>query len=253
MPTERTGDEPQLFLRSGLAPVGIGADRFETGRRLAQTYGTDVLVLDDGFQHHRLARSLDIVLIDALNPFGGESVVPLGRLREPLQALARAGVILITRSDFTDLAPAIERRVRRWNSQAPVFQARLEPRAWVAHATGERYPLPGLPFRRPAAFCGLGNPQSFRRTLEQHGISLADWLEFGDHHHYRARELRYLRHHAAERGADALVTTEKDVANLCEGAGALLGPLPLFWLEVTLVIDREREFLRAVEQHLFSS
>jgi tetraacyldisaccharide 4'-kinase len=250
MPTERTGDEPQLFLRSGLAPVGIGADRFETGRLLAQTYGADVLVLDDGFQHHRLARSLDIVLIDALNPFGGESVFPLGRLREPLQALARADLILITRSDFTDLAPAIERRLRRWNSQAPVFQARLEPRAWVAHATGERHPLPGRPFRRPAAFCGLGNPQSFRRTLDQQGIHLTDWLEFTDHHHYRARELRYLRHHAAERGADALVTTEKDVANLCQGADALLIPLPLYWLEVTLVIDREGEFLKEVERHL---
>jgi tetraacyldisaccharide 4'-kinase len=249
MPTERTGDEPQLFLRSGLAPVGIGADRFETGQRLHQTYGVDVLLLDDGFQHHRLARVLDVVLIDALNPFGGEAAVPLGRLREPTQALSRAGLILITRSDFTDLARTIEQRIRQWNPHAPVFQAHLQPRAWVAHAVGKRHPLPNLPFRRPAAFCGLGNPQSFHKSLEQQGIQLADCLEFADHHHYRARELRYLRHHALEKGADALVTTEKDVVNLCEGPDALLHPLPLFWLEVALVIDREQELLLEIERY----
>jgi tetraacyldisaccharide 4'-kinase len=85
--------------------------------------------------------------------------------------------------------------------------------------------------------------------LEQQGIQLADWLEFADHHHYGARELRYLRHHAMEKGADALVTTEKDLVNLCEGPDALLHPLPLFWLEVALVIDREQELLLEIERY----
>src|SRR5207245_2291212 len=82
---EESGDEPQIFLRSRVAPVGIGADRFQTGSLLAERFGTDVVVLDDGFQHVKLARNFDLVLIDALNPFGGGEVFPAGRLREPVQ------------------------------------------------------------------------------------------------------------------------------------------------------------------------
>ena len=98
--------------------MGIGADRYrQPARCCCANFGVDVLLLDDGFQHWKLARDVDMVLIDALNPFGGGDVFPLGRLREPLEGLARADIILITRSEFSDLAPAIERLVRRWNPQ----------------------------------------------------------------------------------------------------------------------------------------
>ena len=96
--TAETGDEPQIFLRSRVAPVGIGADRFQTGSRLAELFDTDVVVLDDGFQHVRLARNFDLVLIDALNPFGGGEVFPVGRLREPPQGLARADAVVASRA-----------------------------------------------------------------------------------------------------------------------------------------------------------
>src|SRR6185295_12070909 len=135
-PTEKCGDEPQIFIRSGLAPVGIGADRFLTGTLLRQDFHVDTILLDDGFQHLKLARNLDIVLIDALNPFGGGEIFPVGRLREPVAGLSRADVILITRSDDSDLGPAIERTVRRWNPRAPIFRARVEPEWWVEHRTG---------------------------------------------------------------------------------------------------------------------
>ena len=83
--SEKTGDEPQIFLRSGIAPVGIGADRYEAGMQLREKFAVDVLVLDDGFQHVQLARDIDIVLIDALDPLGGGGVFPLGSLREPFR------------------------------------------------------------------------------------------------------------------------------------------------------------------------
>src|SRR5262249_35441825 len=153
--TEESGDEPQILVRSGVAPVGIGVDRFEAGMMLREKFGGDVMVVDDGFQHVKLARSKDIVLIDALNPFGGGEGVPMGRLREPVEGLARADAIVITRCEASDLAPVIEREVRKWNARAEVFRARVAPEGWVAHRTGRR--TNELGHRRVGMFCGLGN------------------------------------------------------------------------------------------------
>jgi tetraacyldisaccharide 4'-kinase len=249
-PPHRTGDEAQIFIHSGLAPVGIGADRFDSGTRLLRKFDIGVFVLDDGFQHRKLARNVDIVLIDALYPFGGGDVFPLGRLREPIAGLSRAGIIVLTRCDASDLAEPIERKVRRWNPRAPIFQSSVEPRAWVEYATGKRVALAARPFERIGAFCGLGNPATFRRTLERLGVEIADWVEFDDHHRYRPHELRHLAAQTAACGASALVTTQKDAINLCETAADLAAPLPLYWLDIGIRIDREEEFLRAIVTNL---
>jgi tetraacyldisaccharide 4'-kinase len=238
LPTFYTGDEPQIFLRAGVAPVGIGADRFATGADLLHKFPCDSVILDDGFQNS-LARDLDIVLIDALDPYAGGGVFPLGRLREPFRAIARADAVLITRSMFSDLAPAIECEVRRWNTHAPIFRAGLKPRAWVNAASGEEFPVDQPPFRRPGAFCGLGNPVSFRRTLASLGIEPAGWEEFQDHHRYRAREMMLLTRQFERAGADAMVTTEKDAVNL----PATADHLPVYYLRVAMEIGREAEFL----------
>ena len=245
-----SGDEAQIFIRSGLAPVGIGADRFKSGTQLVRDFSAGVLVLDDGFQHGKLARDVDIVLIDALEPFGGGNVFPLGRLREPLSALARADLILITRADGSDLAGPIAREVRRWNPRAPVFQASVQPLAWVEHHTGRNCGATERPFERAGAFCGLGNPATFRRTLEGMGVKLVDWIEFDDHHRYRPHELRHIAQQMAANGAMALVTTEKDAINLCDTAGELVAPLALYWLQIGMKIEREGEFLEVVERLL---
>jgi tetraacyldisaccharide 4'-kinase len=235
LPTFHTGDEPQIFLRSRIAPVGVGKDRVITGAELIRRFDCDALILDDGFQHTALARDLDIVLIDALNPLAGGGVFPLGRLREPFSGIARADVVLITRSEFSDLVPAIERAVREWNTRAPILRARIQPRAWVNATTGESYPPDQPPFRRAGAFCGLGNPQSFRRTLGQMGIEPVGWQEFADHHHYRVHQLKRLHYGFKQAGADAMVTTEKDVVNLPEMHEAL----PIYFLRIAMQIEHE--------------
>jgi tetraacyldisaccharide 4'-kinase len=247
---EYTGDEPQIFVRSGLAPVGIGADRFASAALLCREFQVDVLVLDDGFQHRRLARDLDLVLIDALNPFGGGHIFPLGRLREPLAALARADAFLVTRGEFSDLTPAIERTLRRWNPHAPIYRARIEPQAWIESRTGMQYPAEARPFGRAGAFCGLGNPESFRRTLLRLGVQPVDWVEFEDHHRYRPYELTRLTHQMRAAGAEALVTTEKDAVNLCDQCDDLLAPLPLYFLRIGMRISNEREFMDEIEASL---
>jgi tetraacyldisaccharide 4'-kinase len=246
----QSGDEAQIFIRSGLAPVGIGAGRFDAGTRLLAKFDAGVLVLDDGFQHRKLARDADLVLIDALDPFGGGDVFPLGSLREPIAGLSRASVVLITRCEASDLAEPAAREVARWNSRVPIFRSSVEPRAWVEQSTGKRVALSDRPFRRVGAFCGLGNPATFRRTLEGLGVEIADWIEFSDHHRYRPAELRRLAHQMSACGAEVLLTTQKDAINLSEGAADLVAPLPLCWLEIGIRIEREAEFLRAIDEQL---
>jgi 3-deoxy-D-manno-octulosonic-acid transferase len=234
----QTGDEPQLFLRSGLAPVGIGADRFETGRVLAERFPLDVILMDDGFQHLRLERRLDIVLIDAIDPFGDGELLPLGRLREPLESLARADIFVITRSDCGRALDAIERRLRQYNARAPIFRASVIPEYWVEHGSGRRVPLEGFASVGVGAFCGLGNPQSFWNTLESLGIQPVDRIVFADHHRYRPEEIR-----AMDERFTAPVTTEKDAINLPESAG-----LAIYWLKIRCQVEREAEFMAEVEK-----
>ena len=252
VPATRTGDEPQIFIRSELAPVGIGANRWRTGMLLRQHFEVDAMLLDDGFQHLKLARDLDIVLLDALNPYGGGEVFPVGRLREPLEALTRAHVILITRASDSDLTCAVERAVRQWNRRAPVFRASVEPREWVEHYTGKRFPAKDRPFGRAGVFCGLGNPLTFRHSLSALGVDPAVWVDFEDHHHYRPNELRRIAHMLQSVDAEAVVTTEKDAVNLCEDCNHLLSPFPLYWLRIGMRIEREDEFLDLVS-HVWGS
>jgi len=241
-----TGDEAQIFIRSKLAPVGIGADRFASGKRLLRKFDLGVFVLDDGFQHRRLARNVDIVLIDALHPFSGGDVFPLGRLREPKAGLSRADIVLLTRCASSDLAAPIAREVRRWNPRAPIFHSSVEPRAWVEYAGGNRITLADRPFQRVVAFCGLGNPATFRRTLEKLGVEIADWVEFSDHHRYLPSELRHLAEQLKASRATALVTTQKDAINLSDTATELVAPVPLYWLDIEIRIAREEDFLAEI-------
>ena len=248
--TQLCGDEAQILVRSGVAPVGISASRKSAAELLRKKFHVGSFVLDDGFQHVQVARDVDVVLIDALNPFGGGNLFPLGRLREPMEALERADVVLITRTNFADTAPAIEQRLRRWNQKAPVFHARVEPMAWIEPRTGAGHAPETRHFERAAAFCGLGNPLSFRRSLAWLGIDPAEWIEFNDHHRYTPAELRRMAYQFAHCGVEAVLTTEKDAVNLCEGAAALFDPLPLYYLKVQLVVEREAEFAEAILSRL---
>lgn len=241
--TEESGDEPQIFLRSRVASVGIGADRYRSGGLLHEKFGVQVLLLDDGFQHVKLARNFDLLLIDALNPFGGCGVFPVGRLREPVAGLARADAIVITRSEAGDLVPAIEREVRRVNPNAPIYRAHIQPEHWVEHRTGRAIPLENFTVGNAGVFCGLGNPRSFYRTLEGLGIHYVDCVEFEDHHRYRPNELRLMAANLRAKGADALVTTEKDAVNLCDDCDSMIAPLPLYWLKIGMRIHGEAELL----------
>ncbi len=220
--TKVTGDEPQMFLRDGFAPVGIGADRYRVGRQMEDRFQPGIFLLDDGFQHAPLHRDLDLVLIDGLDPLAGGEVFPLGRLREPLSALRRASAFIVTRTD----GGGVRQTLAQYNPGAPVYQSRVIPLYWVDAGTGEHRSLESLP--HAAAFCGLANPDSFWATLSALGIKPTKKTIFADHHRYTAREIEQL-------GEAILLTTEKDALNLPQP----IAPRRIYWLKIGIEIDNE--------------
>ena len=244
-----TGDEAQIYIHSGYAHAGIGADRFSTGKLLEAKYQPDVFLLDDGFQHRRLARDLDVVLLDALNPFANGAVFPLGRLRETPSALARADVLVIMRATCEREYAGLIQQLRAINPRAPIVRARVEPRYWVSHRTEQLAHPPEGPV---AAFCGLGNPASFWTTLKRARIQPVFTWSFSDHHRYRWSELQRLAAQARMRGANILLCTEKDAANLPAGSLELLmeDSVELYWLKIGLEIENEDGLLELIESKL---
>jgi 3-deoxy-D-manno-octulosonic-acid transferase len=248
-PVERTGDEAQLYIRSALVPIGIGPERAEVGVRLLEEADVGVFLLDDGLQHLQLHRDFDLVLVDALRPFGGGHLLPLGRLREPLEGLVRANAFLITRSLAVANLPAIVSTLRRYNPAAPVYFAWLENRRWT-NLKGETLDVRALSGMKSVAFCGLGNPESFWRSLANVGVSPIERHFYGDHHRYTPNELRLLARHARDSGAELLLTTAKDAVNLCPEFEAVTAPLKVYWLEIGIEIDRREDLLARIERKI---
>lgn len=238
----------ELAIWSPQTPYWQNPDRVAAARSAIHEAGCQLIVLDDALQHRRIHRDLNLVVLDALLPFGCEYVFPRGLLREPLAGLRRADVVLLSRADAVDAGQrqAIHARVRTLAPQAAWVETVHRPQGLLT-PTGERYPLDSLRGRTVAAFCGIGNPAGFRHTLESCGCAIAGLREFPDHHAYTVADMRALRNWAAElAGAAALVCTVKDLVKIpCEPPDA--APL---W---ALAIDLEMQAgLDGLEQHLRS-
>ena len=238
-PVELTGDEAQIFVRRGTAHLGIDSDRYRAGRRLEDLLQPDIFILDDGFQHRKLKRDVDLVLIDALDPFGGAEVFPLGRLREPLENLSRASAFVLTRAEPGKRTDGIEAMLQMYNPKAPIFRSWVAPSKWRG----------GTPTGRVAAFCGLANPNTFWRVLRDQGLVVETQWIFEDHHQYGCLETRRMVQQTQAAQLEFLVTTEKDYFNLPDGAFAALAEVKLCWVEVEVRFDNE-EGLMACVNHL---
>jgi len=213
-PADQPNEEQLLIEKSCPEAICIAeADRV-TGARAASDRGANVILLDDGFQHRRLERDVDIVLIDATCPFGFERLLPRGLLREPISALGRAALIVITRVDQI-LAPELTRIERRIADAAPqaavVRSSHRVTRVRTLNGRDCNEPLSG---RRAYLTAALGNPRSFLTTTKSLGIEVTGWKWWPDHHRYRASEVRSLLRQALQGPQDVLVTTAKDAVKL---------------------------------------
>lgn len=219
------GDEPYLLANNllGLAAVICNADRISAARDAIEVFGTECFVLDDGFQHLRLARDLNIVTVDATNPWGGGQLLPHGRLREPLSGLRRASCVVLTRCDqASDLEPLRE-QILSLIGFHPLFESTMQPRR------------PLHPDGPVAAFCAVGNPNSFFEQLRTNGYELVLEKAFRDHHAYTQKDIDDLVTGAKQAGATSLVTTAKDAVKL----RSLSFSLPWHTFEIEIAISDE--------------
>ncbi len=218
------GDEPYLLATNllGSAAVISNADRVAAGRYAIETFNTDCFVLDDGFQHLRLARDLNILTIDATNPWGGGQLLPHGRLREPLSGLIRADCVVLTRCNQVENVETIRSSITDF-IRGPLFESSM--RAVNA-------PITTAPV---VAFCAVGNPKAFFEQLRKHGYESILEKAFTDHHSYTQRDVDELIKEAKRAGAKGLVTTAKDAVKL----RSLSFSLPWHVFEIEIEIENE--------------
>jgi tetraacyldisaccharide 4'-kinase len=239
-----TSDEIEVmkFRLQGRASFGVGADRYEQGKRLEAS--ANVFVLDDGFQHLQLARDVNVLLIDAAQPLAKQQMLPTGRLREPVSAMARADILVFTR---TETVPGTSAALERFQG-FPVFAAATRLIGFRRFGAGPQILRPEEIGAGPfCAFCGIGNPRAFFQDLKNWNIPLAGQYEFRDHHRYDARDVSELEAAAKSAGAKALLTTEKDAQNL---PGVNFGTAPVYVAVIEFEIPKENELMSLVREKL---
>ena len=215
-----------------------GPDRAALAEIARDELDSQLVILDDGFQHRRLARDLDIVLIDATNPWGYGWLLPRGLLREPLSALRRAQLVLITRADQVEAERLSEIRLtlERVAPGVPIVETEFSPTC-LRSASGATDSMDTLQGQRVAAFCGLGNPVAFQQTVRGCGADIAAFQEFPDHHAYTRADVESLREWAQATAVSAVITSQKDLVKI--GLDAL-GSIPLRAIQIELRFRSDR-------------
>lgn len=235
------GDEPvQIAETLRQCIVIVDERRVRAARRAVKEFGADVVILDDGFQHRRLARSLDIVVMDAQRPPMTTALLPAGFRREPLSGLKRAHCVIVTKVRHDGEAAALMND----DTVAGIpyaFHSTFAPAALKDLATGAVRPLNELPGRPVLAVCGIADPDSFRRSIASAGGTVAEMMAYRDHHPYDRQDVTSMIAAMHRIGAEAVVTTEKDAVKLGEFSGLLSG-IPVYALMMSVQIHRQDEF-----------
>jgi tetraacyldisaccharide 4'-kinase len=235
---ETGGDEPVELAEKllGKAMVVAHADRVSAGKWAKEEFGITVFILDDGFQHRRVKRDLDIVCVNARDPFGGREMLPAGRLREPLHNLARADVVVVSNGDLVDNIAELRGDLSDMVPNSPVFLCEKHLRSFVPvnGSDGDIDPAVESVF----AFCGLADPDGFFGYLRRRGVSLAGEHAFDDHHVYGQGDADELERQAKSAGAVCMVTTAKDAVKIRE----LRFALPIFVAKIELSFDNAGPF-----------
>ncbi len=230
------GDEPVLIAeRLKEVPIIKCADRYEGGLFALNSlrithHASPVFILDDGFQHWKLYRDIDIVLIDGLNPFGNRRLLPMGPLREPLNELKRADIFVVTKTKNKVLADELG----NINPEAPVYFSEYKVNK-IKDADNNEYQIEILKDKKVFAFCGIANPKSFESTVLPLCKELSGFKAYRDHHRYTERDMFYLENQFKTLKCDFLITTEKDMVKIKE----LKVPVNLLYVEIGFGINKE--------------
>lgn len=243
----QAGDEPLLLAERlrGLAAVICDADRVSAASWAVENFKSNVFVLDDGFQHLRVVRNLNILTIDATNPWGNRRLLPAGILRESPAELARADCIVITRAEDSNQTEELQREIDELDGGQPIFRSRMTFHG-LRHVAGGESPFgpDEIKAARVAAFCGVGNPESFFSLVRRAGYQLCHTQTFRDHHIYSQADMDRVARESITHGAQVLLTTAKDEVKL---RGLTLG-LPSYAVDVEIVIENEEKLIALIDE-----
>lgn len=216
---KESGDEPYMMAQTLGVPLLAGKKRYALGIKAIEQFNAQVIILDDAFQHIQLKRDLDIVLLDAQNPFGNGALLPRGPLREPVSSLERCDTVIFTRSDVKGCEPS---RYHKWLGEKPVLKTRHCPGIFkILSASGHELDkkttdnfLMENRKKRALLFSGIANNSDFKKTCETMGMTIAGHLEFPDHYWYKAEDMALVLNQYKKLKADFIVTTQKDYVKI---------------------------------------
>lgn len=239
VPPALSGDEPFLIAQSVPGAVVMsGRDRVRAARYAAEKFSPDIFILDDGFQHWRIARDLDIVCVNALNPFGNGFLIPAGILREPLSALERADLVIITNSDLADESSVsrLEAEIKKY-CPGKVVRAGYAAKSLKRVTDGQVFKLNSALGEPVTALSAIGENAGFKKMLEKTGINAIEQLDFRDHHWYNLDDISTIQ------PGRKVITTTKDAVRLKD----LLAPLPPAEAERFYALEIEMEFVNGAK------
>ena len=209
--SDLSGDEPCLLAKKlDGVPVIVANERYKAGVYAHRKFGSDFFILDDGYQHIRLARDMNFALMDASNPFGNGRLLPWGPMREPLRQMKRADACILTRFKRSGNASPIQAVLRKEFPSVPCFRAEHLPESVILPCSGDSYGPEFLKGKRVVAFAGIGSPESFRETLMKAGAEVVRFLPFLDHYRFSVNDVNEIFKVRKSLNAPWVITTEKD-------------------------------------------
>lgn len=222
-------ESKELVRKLPEAKFGFGKNRFEVGKKMLGAHPSDVIILDDGFQHWALKRDLELVIINVLNPFGNGSLIPRGILREPLTSVCRASLIILNDVNLVSHqeVEAIKSKILKVTGPTDVIEAYHEPLYFYRAHSGERIYFDRMEGVRVTSFSGIGTPRSFQIMLNRLGVRVTRSFEFSDHHFFTDQELKEIWTTKELSESEEIVTTEKDFLRCEEAIKKILKPLVL--------------------------
>jgi tetraacyldisaccharide 4'-kinase len=244
------GDEPFMLAENlrGRAAVVCDKNRVTAARWAIETLGSQIIILDDAFQHQQIQRTVNLAVIDATDAFGNGRLLPAGRLRDPLTELRRADCVVITRANESEYAERLRAQIEEIAGPIPIFTSNIKLAG--VRPLDQTRSAKGVTDRQVsiASFCGIGNPNSFATLLRREGFDVVYSREFRDHHRYSQSDILQLAREASARGAQALITTTKDAVKL----SSLAFELPCYVVDASIQIEEPEAFFRFIDQMIQS-
>jgi len=212
--SKTAGDEPFLMAQSLRSiPIIVGPQRIKTGVTAINRFGANVLICDDAMQHRQIFRDINLVLLDSQDPFGNGHVLPRGKLREPVAGLKRASALMLTRTDETPKTDNINNKLTQIGNIL-IFMSIHKLKDVIKGDYSDKWPISNLAGKKVCAFCGIANPDSFKKSLLAAQAQILSWDTFPDHHNYGQADLEIIKKKFYNYDADLIITTQKDSMRL---------------------------------------